>query len=339
MAGKSAKQEQFSDDDLEGLGPDEIAALKADQEEEESDEDEDPDEVDDQDTDDDDPGEDDPDEEDEDPEEQDDPDQDEDPDADPDDKGKKAKTDGDDDNPDEEDDDIDEPVVSKLPRFNIDEKDVKAAQDTLDSIGTERKELRTKFRDGDIDEDEYHDALEDLDEKRHKAQRTVDRAEDLKEHNEKNAAREWEITQETFYSMTDNKVFQEDPDARALLQIKLDQAAADPNNAKRSNMGLLLIAAREARKTMAKFAGEPVTKRSGKKAKTPAEKEIQRRRDKRTKTSEDLDKTLAGKTKAAKESSSKVSAKFEHLEGLNGLDLEEALANMTEAEQAEWAEK
>lgn len=336
---KSAKQEQFNDDELEGLGPEELAALKADQQDDnDEDEDLDPDiendEGDDEDPDGDDPdGDDDGD---------DDPDAD-DPDGDPDGEEDKAKAgaekDGDDDGKDDDEDEIQEPIVSKLPRFSVDEKDVQTAQTELESIGTERKDLRARFRDGDIDEDEYHDQLEKLDEKRHKAQRTIDRAEDRKEHNEKNAAREWEITQETFYSMPDNKIFQDDPDARTLLQFKLDQAAANPANESRTNMGLLLIAAKEARKTMAKFAGKQPDDKPGKKNQTAAEKEIQRRRNKRNQVNEDLDKTLAGKTKAGKESQTKFSAKFDHLENLDGMDLEEALANMSEADQAEWAQR
>ncbi|MDP2346722.1 MAG: hypothetical protein Q8N34_03240 [Gammaproteobacteria bacterium] len=327
--GKAAKQEQFSEDDLEGLGPEELAALEAEKEDDE--------ELDDEDDPDDDDKDDDQEEEDE---EEEDLDDEPDPEPEPDkdkakgkDKEKPAPKDG------AADEDVDdaEPDLDlgvKSAKYSIDEQAVAAAKKVLDDIDGEFEALGEKFDKGDIDEKTFATESRALQRKERDASRVVDRAEIYKDLNVSNETNDLKGAQERFFRKPENKFFDDELTFPA-LQAALNIVSQDPKFSGASYDAMLAEAGKRA---MKKFghpaADDKADKTPGKKS---AKDKLNDRREAKDKVQGVIDKTLSDKTGAGKDDG-KYAGKFDHLESLEGMELEQALASMSEDDQRRWAE-
>lgn len=348
--GKNVQEQSgFTDDDLEGLGPDELAALNGgedDQGDDDLDDDHDDDAADTgknkskagDDADD----KDEPDDKTPDGKSKDKP-------ADKDDKSKgdkkpddkKAGKDGDEDEDGEEDDADDDtytPPAPKAPRYQVDDAAATKAKADLKTIESEFDALGEKFGNGDVDEVEYHKQMRALNKREREAERVLEKAETYAELNQANHGNDLQSAQNRFFANKENALFNDDV-LFPVLQAALDKVGRDPKyKAAVENEDfdtLLTEAGRLAREKI----GAPAIKPAGKADKnTKAADEINKRRAARDKAGDVIDKTLAGKTQAAGDAE-EYTGKFAHLSGKEGLDLEAALSVLSEEDQREWAER
>ncbi len=230
-----------------------------------------------------------------------------------------------------DEDDTDEPDP-RMPQYKIDEEALKAARATVDGIDAKYEALAKQFSDGDIDETEYHKQNRSLAKEEREAQKLIDRAEIYEEVSRANRDESWDAAQDRYFSRPENAVLLDEL-VFPSMQVALNKVRATPE-AEGKTYSWLLKKAGQMVKEKIGYVETPDLKGGGKDKQTPAQQEIQRRKAKR----DDMPPTLAHKP-AADGNANEYTGKFAHLSGLAGMDLEDAVASMSEADQREWAEK
>jgi hypothetical protein len=336
MAKNGVQEHKVSDEEKSMLSEEELAALQDEDDDADDDIDEDEDDADDEDADDEEEGDD---------EEEDDSAGDDEADKDGDkdkDKGKSDDKDKDKDkgkdgkktDDDADDDDGDEPDA-RMPQYKIDEAKVTAAKTTLQGLEQKFTDLRKKFKDGDVDEDEYDQQVRALNSEERNAQKVIDRAELLTELNQTNKEETWEAAQDRFFGRKENKIFEDDL-VFPMLQTAVNKVRATPAAEGKPYSWVLKQASDMVKQKIGHVDTATLDKRDGKKGKeTAAGKELEKRR--KAKSGEDIP-SLHNKP-AADANTDEYTGKFARLSGLKGMELEEAVASMSEADQMEWAEK
>lgn len=200
----------------------------------------------------------------------------------------------------------------RTPRLTVD--------GALADIEKKIQDLDSAFDEGEIESADYRAQMRDLERQRTK----VEVAQDF---NRQSAEMSWEQAQDAFYAANGGKnvMFRDDPILRGALDVGLRQLYADPDAAGKS-MGWYLENA--AAKVLERF---PTAAATGDVAVKPTTKNTGRGALK------DIPKTLGG-APAAEENRTGGGGAFSHLENLDGMDLELAVAAMTDKERDRWLE-
>ena len=233
------------------------------------------------------------------------------------------------------DDDTDEAVEAtpddiRAPKRNA--PDVESLEATLKTTQEERKAIRDKWNEGFIDDDDYHDQLDEL----------MDKISDIKDdiREAKNAEEmtmeRWQIAQEAFFEQPDNRVFQQNDMLFGLLNNEVGKLTSaddfDGNYTK-----VLRRATVNVRKAVKELTGSDIAKADGKKdpGESDADKRLRAREERKNRNKDRARKTksLRGLPSA---DDSKTDGEFAHLDRLKGRDLELALSRLSEAQQNAW---
>ncbi|HEY0964090.1 MAG TPA: hypothetical protein VGE69_17205 [Pseudomonadales bacterium] len=227
--------------------------------------------------------------------------------------------------------DDDDAVVqpdTRLPQYQINPDELKKAKEVVDGIEARFDDLAKRFHDGDIDEAAYAKENRALQREERAAQKIVDRAEIYEEVNRTNANETWEAAQDSFFARPENKIL-EDELVMPMMQVALNQVRAKPDAEGKPYSWHLSQAAKIVKAKIGYVEAPPITRKN-----TPAQDELNKRQQRR----QDPPQTLAHKP-AADDNAAEYTGKFAHLSGLTGMELEEAVAGLSEADQKEWAEK
>lgn len=231
------------------------------------------------------------------------------------------------------------------------------AREGLAAALEKRKGLTRQWKEGDIDPDEYtasmadlsdeidelRTAVRDADFERKDVERQRANQQSRREVAQKHREQLWAEAIQVFAGEDGNDIFDHDTDLAqqlwGIVQGKAEAGALDEPQA--THVGVLRDAKAELfeimRKRMAAFglvANEPATDPTPPKKPSASVKEAGKARAKKEAGKiADAPKTLAGAPPAATEGTD---GKFSHLEGLTGMDFEQAVAAMSAKQLEEW---
>lgn len=182
-----------------------------------------------------------------------------------------------------------------------------------EALKTERAELKQKYKDGEIDFDEYEDARESLAEREKELDREAVKAEISRDMSAQNAQREWAKTVNNYLdeSAKSGLDFRKDDAKRQELDLYVKTLAANPANADKPGEWFL------------QTAGLMVRAQYG----LPAPKASANSKNSRKPPIDQIPQTLANVPGG--DDASETSSQFDHLDKLDGLDLERALAKLS----------
>ncbi len=233
--------------------------------------------------------------------------------------------DGDDDEPAASPTDIIAPKVSEVP-------DIAKLEEGLTAITDEIKELKTRFNEGELDDEEYTEQLEELHEKRGDVKLDIRDAKNAAVRASERIQDRWDAAQEVFYDQPENAVFKDSPLLRNALNSEIDALqSADDFDGNYSRM--LTKAADSVRREAAGLLGVKPGDKPGDKKDTKSAKEKAAEK-KAANSKKDKPNTLRNKAAAEEHNDD---GKFAHLDKLKGRELELALSRMSEGEREAWA--
>ena len=226
---------------------------------------------------------------------------------------------GDDDDAEDTAADVDDDVPAEpepfVPRYQADP--VADFDEQMQQLAEQKKTLRTQYLDGDLDLDDYEDQREQIE-----AQTQALREANLKatlaaEQSQQAAAQRWEWEQERFFSQKANSVYKDDALLAASLDAAIKALASDQSNASRPMSWYLEEADRQVRERFNRLAPagaapaqHPTAKSKGKPPVPPSLADM---------PTAELNETGGND-------------EFAHLDKLNGMALEAALAKLPPSE-------
>ena len=221
------------------------------------------------------------------------------------------------------------------PQQVVDERDVfvpkyevaapENAQSRIEEIANELNQLGVDFDEGEIDPREYHEKLTSLMTERSAIENQLAQAELTQKINQQAAAQAWEDTQERFFSRPENSIYKEDPDYYDALSNIVKRVAVDPDFLGRSDAAILNEADRRFRDKFMPGAGGDSG--AGESTNRPQTRGLPQHPD--------MPKTLSD---VQSEQASGPTSEFAHLDKLTGIEYEEALAAMSDADRERYLE-
>lgn len=205
----------------------------------------------------------------------------------------------------------------------------------LADIETSRAELKKKFEDGELDTVEYMDQRDVLS-KEESDLVWQSRKEEMRQESARDAdTRDWDIASREFSAA--NPDYFKSPGLTAALQTHTNAVFADPRYAQASHSARLAEAKRRTDEDLG-LNKEPAPKADN--TPTDAEKKAAEEKKKaamagRGKAADNVDPTLSD-VPAADKTTAGSADKFAHLDDMEGVELERAIAGMSEAEQDAW---
>lgn len=205
-----------------------------------------------------------------------------------------------------------------VPQFQV--EGVEDYDGRVTALNSEQEELDKKYQEGDIDWEEYRDAqrkndaaLRELDQARLKAEMAA-------EYNQQMAMQQWQAAQETFFeSSPERKALRDDPNIASAYDAALKRLASDDENEGKSYSWFLREAERQTKESFARLMGLDPEKPKGKpKAKGKAKKGVP---------------PNLGDLPAAEQPEASSGGEFAHLDKLDGMALEQALAKLSPDQQ------
>jgi hypothetical protein len=214
-----------------------------------------------------------------------------------------------------DDDDMAGDLVTELAVVPVENYDEKMA-----AFKEQKAELRKKLDDGDLDLTQYEEQKDAIVQQETELLIKQNAAISAAQQNQHMAIRQWEREQKHFFSKEENKIY-EDKYIGAALNQAVKDLANDPKHADKPGLFFLQEADRIIREKFGKPAPAKINKDEGKgKDKGGRKPDLS-----------GVPKTLGGIPAAE---TTDTAAEFAHLEGLNGIELEAALARMPK-EQAD----
>lgn len=190
----------------------------------------------------------------------------------------------------------------------------------LEDIKNDKVALRAKFDEGDMNLAEYEDAREALNDKAYDLKTQQSTALNNAEANKQAGIQRWEVEQEVFFNQDANSIYADKYIGAAFNQAVID-LANDPKNANWSGPKFLAEADKLVRKSFNLTA--------------PAKEEAVAKPTIRKPNLTAVPKSLANLPNA--ETDTTKGGEFAHLDKLEGLELEQALAKLTDAQQQRYA--
>lgn len=210
----------------------------------------------------------------------------------------------------DDDDDDAQPIYKVDPVENYQQK--------LDDFAAEKKALREKLTEGDINLDQYEEQKDAIVAKEQAIIRQQDRADAFAEQNSQNAQANWQRTQERFFKADANAIYANNKTLMKALDSTVKDLAVDPANANKPARWFLQEADRQVRAAFGHTTAP--TDKEPEPGKKPARKPDLSK----------IPKTLSGLPSA--EISETGGDEFSGMENLSGMDLEREIARRTKTD-------
>lgn len=202
-------------------------------------------------------------------------------------------------------------------------------EEQIATVATEKKALAQQFRDGEIDLDEFNTKSEELDTKRDDLNKIKFKAEVFEDMNAQTGQQAWANTVNSFVTnvaKSEGIDYRKDPEKAGDLDLFVKRLAENKaNEGKPMNWFL-----QEAHKRVKALHGVTETQAKSDKVETDADK-LKAARENRKPPIDAAPKTLS--QVPGGDGPGDVSGEFSDVEGLEGLELEDAIARMTPSQR------